>query len=82
MQAWETGAKVTAHACAGVGGGSGGGEVSAGAWASLQSGLHPCCGFVVLLADAGECCQVNWPVYSCVFIIPIVPVPMAFVLLK
>lgn len=35
-----------------------------------------------ILADAGECCQVNWPVQSRVFIIPVVPVPTAFVLLK
>ena len=82
MQAWETGANVTAHVCAGVGGGTGDGNFSAGTRASLQMGLHPCRRFVVPLADAGECCQVNWPVHSCVFIIPIVPVPMAFVSLK
>lgn len=49
---------------------------------SLHVGLPPSCGFVVLSADAGEHCQVNCLVYSCVLIIPVLPVSVAFVLLK
>lgn len=62
----------------GADGRAGGKGSSAGAWVFLLAGLHPTCGFVVV--TLGECHQVNRPLNSDVFVIPVSPVLMPSVL--